>query len=186
MLVPVDLAPCAPLLLLDRGRCAGDAVVAAAAAVAISARRSLVGFLSRRRGVRGDGGVEYGVSGEADGAVEERLLLRLAELGEGRTNAESRNLPLLEEEEEKRWERFSLLGLFAARAVDAVEAASERDAAAAAPSTSSRALAFDGRPFAMAEEEVCWEMDKGIFDLSYHDLSVELDCRRRKLDASDM
>jgi hypothetical protein len=173
------------LLLLDRGRCAGDAVVAAAAAVAISARRSLVGFLSRRRGVRGDGGVEYGVSGELDGAVEERLLLRLAELGEGRTKAESRNLPLLEEEE-KRWERFSLLGLFAARAVDAVDAASESDAAAAAPSTSSRALAFDGRPFAMAEEDVCWEMDKGIFDLSYHDLSVELDCRRRKLEASDM
>ena len=36
----------------------------------------------------------------------------------------------------------------------------------AVPSMSSSALAFDGRPFAIAELEVCWEIERGSFDLS--------------------
>jgi hypothetical protein len=34
------------------------------------------------------------------------------------------------------------------------------------PSMSSKACAFAGRPFAMAEFEVCWEIERGSLDLS--------------------
>jgi hypothetical protein len=55
-----------------------------------------------------------------------------------------------------RWERSSLDGFFflgsGGKAKD--------------PSISSKALAFAGKPFAIAEDAVCCDMESGTFDLS--------------------
>jgi len=53
------------------------------------------------------------------------------------------------------------------------------------PSMSSIVLALGGRPFAIADADVCCDIDRGTLDLSYHDRIVELDVLRwPRLDAS--
>lgn len=54
-----------------------------------------------------------------------------------------------------------------------------------APSTSNKRLALLGTPLAMADDDVCCEMESGTLDLSYHDLRVELERGRDMGDASD-
>ena len=46
------------------------------------------------------------------------------------------------------------------------------------PSMSSIVLALGGRPFAIADADVCCDIDSGTLDLSYHDRIVELDVLR--------
>ena len=46
-------------------------------------------------------------------------------------------------------------------------------------------LAFRGKPLAMADAEVCWEMERGNFVLSYQDMTNDADRRFfRMLEAS--
>jgi len=56
-----------------------------------------------------------------------------------------------------KYERSSRLGFFFAFAF----AGADR-----VPSTSRMELAFRGKPLAIAEADVCWDIDKGSLDLS--------------------